>query len=71
MEDINGIEVLRQVKENHPEIEVIVVTGHGSKADKEECMKLGAFAYVQKPVDIGLLSDTLKKAKNKIQSTKT
>ncbi|SPD75848.1 conserved hypothetical protein [uncultured Desulfobacterium sp.] len=70
MPGIDGIEVLRRVKETQPEIEVIILTGHGSDADKEVCMKLGAFAYLQKPVDIGLLSDTIKKANEKIKERK-
>ena len=70
MPGIDGIEVLRRVKETNPEIEVIILTGHGSEADRETCMKLGAFAYLQKPLDIDLLSDTLKKANEKIKQTK-
>ena len=67
MPGIDGIEVLRRVKESNPDIEVIILTGHGSDADREVCMKLGAFAYLQKPVDIDLLSETLKKANEKIK----
>jgi DNA-binding NtrC family response regulator len=70
MPGIDGIEVLRRVKETNPEIEVIILTGHGSEADRETCMKLGAFAYLHKPVNIDLLSDTLKKANEKIKQTK-
>lgn len=70
MPGIDGIEVLRRVKETNPEIEVIILTGHGSEADRETCMKLGAFAYLHKPVNIDLLSETLKKANEKIKQTK-
>jgi CheY-like chemotaxis protein len=70
MPGIDGIEVLRRVKETQPEIEVIILTGHGSEADRETCMNLGAFAYLQKPVDIDILSNTLKKANEKIQTRK-
>ena len=66
MPGIDGIEVLRRVKETNPEIEVIILTGHGSDADKKLCMQLGAFAYLQKPVDINVLSDMLQKANDKI-----
>ena len=66
MPGIDGIEVLRKVKTAHPEIEVIILTGHGSEADRETCMKLGAFAYLQKPVDIELLSETIRNANAKI-----
>lgn len=70
MPGIDGIEVLRRVKETNTEIEVIILTGHGSEADRETCMKLGAFAYLHKPVNIDLLSETLKKANEKIKQKK-
>ena len=70
MPGIDGIEVLRQVKETRPEIEVIILTGHGSDEDRKTCMKLGAFAYLQKPVDIEILSETLKSANEKIKEKK-
>jgi len=69
MPGIDGIEVLRRVKETQPGIEVIILTGHGSEADREKCMNLGAFAYLQKPVDINLLSRTIKKANEKIRDS--
>jgi len=68
MPGINGIEVLRRIRQERQNIEVIVLTGHGSKKDEETCMKLGAFAYLQKPVDIDKLSQTLQRAYKKIQS---
>lgn len=69
MPGIDGIEVLKRVKASRPNIEVIILTGHGSEADRETCMKLGAFAYLQKPVDIDVLSETLKRANEKIHKT--
>ena len=68
MPGIDGIEVLRKVKETRPDIEVIILTGHGSEADRETCMKLGAFAYLHKPVDIDILSKTLRQANEKIHN---
>ncbi len=67
MPGIDGIEVLRRVKKTRPEIEVIILTGHGSEADRKVCMDLGAFAYLQKPVDITVLTETLKEANEKIR----
>ena len=66
MPEIDGMEILRQVKQIRPGIQVIVLTGHGSEQDRETCMDMGAFAYMQKPVDINLLSRTLKKAHEKV-----
>jgi two-component system response regulator CpxR len=71
MPGIDGIEVLKRVKETHPDMEVIILTGHGSEVDRETCMKLGAFAYLQKPVDIEVLSETIKRANEKIRHKKT
>jgi DNA-binding response OmpR family regulator len=65
MPGVDGKEVLRRVKETRPEVEVIILTGQGSEADREECMKLGAFAYLEKPVDIEQLSSVLLKANTK------
>lgn len=70
MPGINGLEVLRKVKETRPEIEVIILTGHGHDDDRELCMKLGAFAYLQKPLDINELSEIIKKANEKIRQKK-
>jgi DNA-binding NtrC family response regulator len=70
MPGIDGIEVLRRVKQTNPGIEVIILTGHGSEADKSTCMDLGAFAYLQKPVDIDLLSETIRRANEKIVGRK-
>jgi len=66
MPGIDGIEVLRRVKRDHPRVEVIILTGHGSKKEEETAMQLGAFAYLRKPVDIELLTRTMKEAYRKI-----
>ena len=65
MPGIDGLEVLRRVKDEHPRVEVIVITGQGSGEDKDRCMKLGAFAYLEKPVDVEVLAQTMRKAYQK------
>ncbi len=60
MPGMDGIQVLKQVKQTHPGIQVIILTGHGSEQDKILCMHLGAFAYFQKPVDIDQLVTAIK-----------
>ena len=65
MPGLHGVEVLRQTKELAPEVEVIVLTGHGTMDDMQQCMELGAFAYMNKPVDIEELSATIKAASEK------
>ena len=70
MPGVDGLEVLRQVKATRPEIEVIILTGHGHEKDRQLCMELGAFAYLQKPLDINVLSETIQKANDKIRQKK-
>jgi CheY-like chemotaxis protein/cytidylate kinase len=70
MPGIDGIEVLRRVKESHPQVEVIILTGHGSSEDERTCMELGAFAYLKKPVDIDELSDAMKAAYDKVRAAR-
>lgn len=70
MPGVDGFEVLKKVKESKPDIEVIILTGHGSEADRKTCMELGAFAYLQKPADIDLLTSTMKEAYQKINNKK-
>jgi DNA-binding NtrC family response regulator len=62
MPGLDGIEVLRRVKSTYPQIEVIVMTGHGSASDEEEARRLGAFDYLRKPVDINDLMDIIRSA---------
>lgn len=49
MPKISGLEVLRQVKEAYPGVEVIMVTGLSQTATAVESVKLGAFDYLPKP----------------------
>ena len=67
MPGIDGIEVLKRIKRDYPKVEVIILTGHGSARDMEQCMSLGAFAYLEKPVDIDKLSQTMRAAYEKVQ----
>jgi len=70
MPGIDGLEVLRRVKLEHPATEVIILTGHGSDAEKKLADELGAFAYLQKPVDIDVLAETMKEAYSKVAESK-
>ena len=65
MPGIDGIEVLRRVKADHPEVEVIILTGHGSDQEREQAESLGAFAYLQKPANIDELARVMKEAYQK------
>ncbi len=68
MPGMDGIEVLRRSKQKNPEIEIIILTGHGTEDDRKLCLELGAFAYLQKPVDLEDLSHTIQEAHAKVRS---
>lgn len=71
MPGINGMEVLRRVKADHPNVEVIILTGHGSKQEEETAEDYGAFAYLRKPVNIDLLARVMNEAYQKINRSRT
>ncbi|MEK7196492.1 MAG: response regulator [Nitrospirota bacterium] len=49
MPDMDGIEVLRRVREGWPAIEVIIITGYQTVETAVKAIKLGAFDYIEKP----------------------
>ncbi len=59
---VSGQEVLRQIKEAYPEIPVIVITGEDKVDTAVECMKIGAFDYLTKPVNKNRLVSVVKHA---------
>ncbi len=62
MPGMGGMEVLEHVRKHYPSIQVIILTGHGSDNEKVEARRLGAFDYLQKPVDIGELMEIVRRA---------
>lgn len=64
--DINGIEVLKNLKESNPIIPVIILTAYANVKDAVDAMKQGAFHYLTKPVEIDELLLVLKKAQENL-----
>ena len=60
--DIPGIEVMRQLKRDDPDIEVIVETGYGSLETAVQALEMGAFSYINKPVDPAQLMTLVERA---------
>lgn len=57
--DIYGVQVLVKIKKINPDIPVVIVTGHGTETDREECMRLGARDFTNKPVSIDMIVNCL------------
>jgi DNA-binding response OmpR family regulator len=62
MPGMGGKEVLQRIKKNHPHIQVILLTGHGSTRDGIDGMVLGAFDYLMKPLNIEELVEKIGRA---------
>jgi len=63
--DGDGMDVLRQVKTVRPDTEVIVITGHGTVERAVEAMRLGAYDFIEKPLDRNALLRAVRKAAEK------
>lgn len=62
MPGMDGRDVLEALKQEHKQLEVIILTGHGSLETEMECRKLGAFGYVSKPFEFEQLLKMIKDA---------
>jgi DNA-binding NtrC family response regulator len=65
MPDMDGLETLKQLKEINPDLQIILLTGHGTIDKSVEAMKLGAVDFVEKPADFKELLEKIKKAKDR------
>jgi two-component system, NtrC family, response regulator HydG len=78
MKEVHGEKVLSFVKDNHPSIQVIILTAKSDIRTAIECIRQGAYDFITKPYEFGQLCVTIERAlehkelliKNKILSTK-
>ncbi|MEA1964010.1 MAG: sigma-54 dependent transcriptional regulator [Candidatus Aerophobetes bacterium] len=62
MPDMDGMKVLHQIKEINKATSVIIMTAYGAMNTVVEAMKLGAYDYITKPIDMEKLKDLIKRA---------
>jgi two-component system, NtrC family, nitrogen regulation response regulator NtrX len=60
MPDMDGIETLRRFKETRPEMQVIMITGHGTIDTAVQTTKMGAYDFLQKPLSLERVSLAVK-----------
>lgn len=63
--DGDGLKLLPQIKELQPDLQVVMLTGHGTIESAIDAMKLGAYDYLTKPCNLSELELTLQKALEK------
>ncbi len=62
MPDMDGIEVLKKVKDRWPETKVVMITGYSTVETAVKTLKLGAFSYLEKPFTPDALLEAVKEA---------
>lgn len=65
MPKIDGIEVLEKVMEKHSDLPVVMISGHGTIETAVEAIKMGAFDFIAKPLDLNRLLVTVRNALDK------
>ena len=66
---MDGLEVLRRIKASRPEVEVILLTAHGTVENAVEAMRVGAFDYLSKPLDLEELRLVVGKALHSVRQS--
>ena len=70
MPGMDGMEVLSKLEEEGVEAAVIMISGHGDIDTAVECMKKGAFDFIQKPLDLNRILITIKNATERVNLVK-
>ena len=70
MPGMDGFEVLRAVKKSNPDVQVIILTGHGGDAEEKTAYRMGAYSFLRKPMDIDDLLSSIRMAyRDKVENT--
>ncbi len=59
MPEMSGLDVLRRLRESHPSLPVILITGHAGSDDCEDARRLGALEVIEKPFLLNALRNAL------------
>lgn len=65
MPEMDGMELLDQLKEKEVEAPVVMISGHGNIGTAVECIKKGAFDFIEKPIDLNRMLVTVRNALDK------
>lgn len=70
MPGMDGVEVLKKLVEEGVDSAIIMITGHGDVQTAVECIKLGAYDFIQKPLDLSRILVTIRNAQDKTNNEK-
>ena len=62
MPGIGGLDLMAEIKQKHPDLPVVLLTGYGSEAEAQRGMAEGALEYLMKPIDVDELTEKIRHA---------
>ena len=65
MPGMSGIETLKRIRSENPDVQIIMLTGHGTVEKGIEAMKAGAVDFLEKPADLNKIMEKISEAKRK------
>jgi DNA-binding NtrC family response regulator len=65
MPGMSGIETLKRIRAENPDVQIIILTGHGTIEKTVEAVKEGAIDFLEKPADLNKIMEKISEAKQK------
>jgi DNA-binding NtrC family response regulator len=65
MPGMSGIDTLKRIRKENPDLQIIMLTGHGSVEKGVEAIKAGAVDFLEKPADMNKIMEKIAEAKRK------
>jgi len=65
MPGMGGLEALKRIRSENPDLQIIILTGHGSVEKGVEAIKAGAVDFLEKPADVNKVMEKIAEAKHK------
>ena len=65
MPGMSGIETLKRIRSENPDVQIIILTGHGTIEKSVEAVKEGAVDFLEKPADLSKIMEKIAEAKEK------
>ncbi len=70
MPEMDGIEVLDKLQQSHPDLPMVMISGHGTVDAAVECIRKGAYDFIEKPLDLNRVLIAIRNATEKTELVK-